>query len=897
MIRRRLDPLWARAPVVLIRYHRLGAAILVAAVVVGMASAVGPLFLSSARNAALEHELADAPADVVGLRVSAAVPIDAASFDPVDEAVRRIVSAATDGLDAGELTLHGRYMEVSTTVEPDAPTRINLLHRTDALDNIEIIDGAGADADADAGSYLPAGLASRLGLGVGDEFLLQRAGRSVPMLVAGTYEDLGAEDVHGYWRPYTGLIIPLRPPELGGQPPPPLVLVPRETFIEAMSGFDVSVPITWTFPLAAAPGELTMSQAQELSAAYAHVDARVHTRGEPVYEALRSYEGPRVGSALTGLVRNVTTASQAFEGSVHLLTLAARAVGLIVVAATAMLVVRARRNEIRRAWASGATSPRLGARLAVEALLPVAIGAVAGGMLAGVVVSRLGPSPTLDPGVARDAAVALAGAALFATALFAVVAAFAVRRTADERGARLGAVSRTPWELLVLVLAAASFAGIATRRSVYAETTGEATQLDALAVAFPLLFLIGVVGLAVRGLSKAVPRLRTVGASSPPQLLLAVRRFAAAGGIGLVLLGATAIAFGVGSFAATTAASTQRTIELKSLTAVGAQTSARVSRSAGAALDASTMPFPASVVRRTSATVQPGGRDVDLLVVDPDSLRAVVEWDEAFGAGLQRTVEALRGEAGEGQVAVVSVGSALPEAHSIEAAAFNVDGRVALRLDAFPGWGGQRPLVVVDAARLDGAATHGSSSIPAELAFTYEVWADADLETTRSALLGAEAAPARLETADDIRRTPTLLGLGWTLDLFTAIGLAMVVLGAVGIVLYARSRQRETEIAYVLMRRMGLRRGAHRWALAAELGALLALAAIIGGAAGLLAAWLLNAPFDPLAGQPPAPRFVVPGSAATVAVAVIGVAALMGSWTVQRAADRARETEVLRLAG
>ena len=73
------------------------------------------------------------------------------------------------------------------------------------------------------------------------------------------------------------------------------------------------------------------------------------------------------------------------------------------------------------------------------------------------------------------------------------------------------ALTRTPWEAVVLVVAAAAFYEITTRSS--ATVRGGGTpHVDRLLLLFPLLFIAGLAGLAVRVLRALLGRSRTAGA-------------------------------------------------------------------------------------------------------------------------------------------------------------------------------------------------------------------------------------------------------------------------------------------------------------------------------------------------------------------------------------------------
>jgi hypothetical protein len=95
---------------------------------------------------------------------------------------------------------------------------------------------------------------------------------------------------------------------------------------------------------------------------------------------------------------------------------------------------------------------------------------------------------------------------------------------------------------------------------------------------------------------------------------------------------------------------------------------------------------------------------------------------------------------------------------------------------------------------------------------------------------------------------------------------------------------------------MGLSRASHRAAVGAELLAMLASAALIGGVTALVAARLVVSEIDPLPDLPPASLFRVPVLVLWGAPVVLLVVAVLGAWSVQRRADRMNVAEVMRLA-
>src|SRR5204863_9968314 len=116
---------------------------------------------------------------------------------------------------------------------------------------------------------------------------------------------------------------------------------------------------------------------------------------------------------------------------------------------------------------------------------------------------------------------------------------------------------------VVLALAAAALLEIDTRGAgpVLSGATGSGAAgptpaIDGMVLLYPVLFLAGLAGLAVRALRRGLPRLPLARSASPGPFL-AVRRLAAAPRSATALVGAAAAAFGMLVYGAILASSVQ----------------------------------------------------------------------------------------------------------------------------------------------------------------------------------------------------------------------------------------------------------------------------------------------------------------------------------------------------
>jgi hypothetical protein len=146
-------------------------------------------------------------------------------------------------------------------------------------------------------------------------------------------------------------------------------------------------------------------------------------------------------------------------------------------------------------------------------------------------------------------------------------------------------------------------------------------------------------------------------------------------------------------------------------------------------------------------------------------------------------------------------------------------------------------------------------------------------------------------------RMAVFVAQAWTFRLLSALGVLAGMVALVGLVLYAQAHQRGRVIAYALTRRMGLNRAAHRRSVLWELAGLLGFAFLLGAGLAVVAAAAVLPHLDPMPELPPGLGLELPGLVLGATLACVLLAALAGAVLVQRAADRAKVAEVMRLAG
>jgi hypothetical protein len=114
--------------------------------------------------------------------------------------------------------------------------------------------------------------------------------------------------------------------------------------------------------------------------------------------------------------------------------------------------------------------------------------------------------------------------------------------------------------------------------------------------------------------------------------------------------------------------------------------------------------------------------------------------------------------------------------------------------------------------------------------------------------------------------------------------------------MYLQSRQRAQVVAYGLSIRMGMDAGGHRRAVAAELAAMLAVAALVGVTLAIVAVRLVVPLLDPLAAIPPDPIAVLPILAIALLPLGLALVVLGGAWLTERRARSVDLGQVMRLA-
>jgi putative ABC transport system permease protein len=290
-----------------------------------------------------------------------------------------------------------------------------------------------------------------------------------------------------------------------------------------------------------------------------------------------------------------------------------------------------------------------------------------------------------------------------------------------------------------------------------------------------------------------------------------------------------------------------------------------------------------------------GTTTVTLIGVEPDSFARAAFWDPSFSSrSLVSLLHDLGSVTAEPLPTIVVGGELAPEDQRLRLAGYELPLQVVGTASAFPGQG-EGLAVVVSAPALRTVLDQHDARI-ALAGAGYEALARGRTGTARAFLISSGADPNSIVVAADRFQTPVFRALAWSFVFMELIGVVTGVVALIGLLLYLQARQRSRELSYALGRRMGLTSRGHRVAVAIEIAALLVAAYVPGSLLALAAATLIYRRLDPLPSLTPAPVLRVPFALLGWMVVAIAACSGIGSWLVQRRAERADVGAVMRFA-
>lgn len=907
--RRRFDPVWVHAPTVLLRYRGLFAAVAVGGVLLALAAAAYPLFLSATTSslvrAAIEREGISRFGAGLTYRFAdmSLVPGTRIEFQRVSDDPRDIgrafdrIAGVSPILGSPIAQVMSRPVEVSTDGS-DEVRSAKLFSGTDATAHVDLLEGGDGE-----GVWMPDLVADALGIGVGDEVTLRsEEGGEATLEVGAIYRAVytiytGTSD--GYWTSWRDIF---KIPCADCAPPPQPILADRTTVMRAMRELEQRrATFSWNAPIRD-PAGVGLDQADTLLRYQRAVQERMRdldTETGRLFDCCIELRWTGRGTTtFTSDVSYVITDAReriaAVEGPTRVLEIAGVAVALAVVAAAGAFAIRGRRVEAAWLFARGTSAAAVGVKTALESLIPVLVGAIAGAVVAWATVTRLGPDAPIATSALGDAAIAAAAAALGAAVLLAVVASVTYVRVVDPHGRRFARVARAvPWEL---ALAAVAFLTLQRLRGggafVRDDATGVRSPSLAL-VAFPFLFLAAFSTLAARLAAVVWGWLRRVTDRGGAAAYLASRRLAGGRAFTVLLVGAAGLCLGTFLHAQIVSRSLSMTVDAKAGVFVGGDVQGRIDYHTPIP-DRFALPTT-RVVRSPAAVRLPGGRALDLLAIDASTFEGAAYWNDAFADGsLADLLRRLR-EPHDGRVPVILAGAAGLEVDRLSIAVGEMRVDVLARARAFPGMWSLNPLVVVDAETLIETVDVPFDPLNSPGAST-ELWVHGPDGPAIRSLANLEFPPASTVTASEVKDIPYISAALDTFVVVNVLGLAAAALVFVGMLLYLNARQRSQVVAYALSSRMGMSDREHRRSLVLELGAMLlwgyAIGAVLAGVAATFTVPLL----DPIPTVPPDPIRVLPLAVSGIAAVALGALAWAGAAATSRRARGIDLGEVMRVA-
>jgi hypothetical protein len=865
-IRRRLR--FVHRPFVLLHFPATFGAIVAASLVLVAAGGASPIFSSSTGNATLLLALGPNTGDVLTVSENKAIQGDLVTFQ--DEQLRQGTRSIEALADPG-LTLVTSGLSLRT--QDGATVGAVLASQTGFESELNVTD----QDDGHGGIWLSASSADALKLGSASGVSLSMDRQQVETTIAGTYPDGRVSKSDPFWAPLLARV----PSPNQYRTPPVLLLANQATFLRVATDLEAAGFYGWTFGLRReAASSLTLSGTQSIADQIVALKARMSDATDQLGSALK---GPSVTTPLPDAVAAAVEAERLIAPPIQTLALAGEVAALAGLIGAAVYGVRRRRIEMRALDAIGIRWGRLAGRGTAEALTPMLIGALIGSTATYVAVERLGPSRVIGSDAVRTALVVAATSLAVAAILIGVVTAVSARREVTLEAAWSRSRRRTApmrWELLALILAAASLYEIDIRGTTPLPGQGGAVEVDRLLLLFPILFVAGLAGLSVRGLVRLAGRFRKTASSWPVPYFLASRRLSAAPRAASLLVVASSLAIGMLTYAGTAAATVRETTTNKVLVSVGADVVATTPGPIFA-------PPPGAAITTTNVlqlsyvhTVPELPDRVTIIGVDPQTFPAAASWSDSFSSeSLSDLMAAISQPAGPALPAVVVNGS-LPEGVALDLGGYEMPIQTVGEAAAFPGEAPGPNVVVATSSLQTLLDAHGVGD---QLrGAVYRTFAHGPADVARAFLLASGADPLSVVVAADRLNAPAFRALAWSLSFMELAGAVTGAIALIGLILYLQAGQRSRDVAFAFTRRMGLSSREHMTAITSELGGLLLTALVTGAVLAYVALILVYRRLDPLPGLPPSAVLGSPLGLMASLLLATAIISLVAAWLVHR---------------
>jgi putative ABC transport system permease protein len=897
-----LSPMWAKAPLVHLHFPRLLLSIAFGALLLALATAAYPLFISSRTTdfvmAAIEDPLVTRAGAGIEYRIENLAPHRSRFPSPA------VIGARFEDTMAGE-PLFGPVVagslgpELSISVPANESTSASgrLFTATGAFRNVRLLEGVG-----EAGVWLSDLTASQLGVTPGDRIALSFEGRRpVEVTVAAIYRALYVEPRTAFWHWWDHDIYQLCQ---DCDPPPPFVLVSPDEFSRLSMGMG-SPPVTLSWQAPVVPDRpITLDDALALERFTDRFRGEIGDQRNELSRIFPCCHGPLfAGSATTSLsssMANVLAQSEgktaALEHPGRLLQIAGIIVALAVLAAAGAFAATARNVEQRLLFSKGTGLSVVAAKACLEVAIPAGLGGAVGLGMAFLLVRTVRASAPIGASPSRQAVAGAALAILVSVLMLGAVSAVDFLRGSEHHRERLATLAQVPWELILVALAVHAFRRLQTGGAFVEDASSHVRSPSISLLLFPLLSIAGLAIIGVRVLVAGLRWLRERSGRFASWLYLAIHRLAGGSRMTLLLVAASALCLGIFAQTQTIVRSLQITVDAKAKLFVGSDVAGQVPYDTPLP-ERFTLPITRVTRLQQPGTLVPGGEDFDLLAVDAATLSSTAYWNPSFSdLSIQQMARRLAEPAGDAIRVVVAgaVTGGSPLAMDFDGRAVPVD--IVARAQAFPGMTSLRPLVVVDADALRVAFAGLPNPLHYSPGASTEFWVKGEPSRASAALRGLRYPPYSILTADQVKDIPEFDAAIGSFLVLNGLGLSAALLVVLGMLMYLQARQRSQVVSYGLSLRMGMSHSAHRRSLTAELGAMLCCSYAIGLALALGAAFLILPLLDPLATIPPPPLYVLPLRVMGSAFVGVLAASWIGGWLTNRRAGAVRLGEVMRVA-
>jgi hypothetical protein len=888
-----MNPLWAKAPRVLLGFPGLLAAIAAAIALLSFSVAAYPLFLSATENRLLGAGIKTGTVTRYGAGIHYSVtnialgeparPLPEEARFATPEEIGRAFDRRTGSIPSLGSTVRS-IMGPEVVLSFGSETRPGrLMFRTDSLEHVEPIEGRDAN-----GVWISDLTAKGLGLAPGDNIRVGYSSNDVEVQVDGIYRALYSEPPSGYWRNFGEQIFTQC---ADCSPPAPFVLMDEDRFREVTRALNVQdANFAWDAPLLDV--DLSMDEARKLENAY--TDLLADAGSEPLSEVLSCCSGGTFEHNRTNMTSSIGQAISQVDERVDALQVPARVVlvaailvAFVAISGAGAYVVAARQAEARLLFARGQRRVAHAGKAALEALLPTAIGAVLGCATAVLLTRAILPEANISNSAAWTAARSVVIALPVAVIALATASTFYSERTFGEPHASTR--RRFPWELVTGVMTIIAFVGLVKSGS--PDAGGAVTRSSFYLLIFPILFLSTGAGLAARGFrrgSRLLTRLRI----SSPATYITLRRLAGAPRLVSALVCGCAIAAGLFVHATTISQSLDRTLEAKAQLFIGSDVAASVPPEYQ-------LPdgFPhasTKVVRVNQAGLVDDRYIVDLIAVDPQTLPKVAYWDGSFGASsIEEPLSKLRGETTSSLPVVIASGD-LPARFELDVGGVPFDLRTTDTVDAFPGMVSKRPLIVLDIANFNRVLEEANSGFLSSFKASTEQWIRGPTEAVLADLAPFEKELYQVLTAAEVADIPSFSAVIEAFRILNLLAVAAWAAILVVLLMYLQARRRSGVLSYALSRRMGLSHLSHSIALTGEIAMMLLFGYAIACGMGMLTASITASLVDPLRVVPPDTILAIPTAPLVVATIAIAVAAVVGAAATNNIAARTNLSSVMR---